>query len=306
MLDLKDRLRHDIAGTFARESIAYCAIVPEENLMALVYSWVDGQDKAGYAVAVFEDGPAPALFKHAEGLPAASLDFDVWDVGDLHVAVGSDLDSATARFVDDDIALDLEFRGIHEAFDYERNEKGCPAYQATNRYEQGGIITGTLRWRGRDIVLNGPGHMDHSWGRRDWDAIHHYKWLAVAGEDRAANVMVALVEGEVLYNGYVFRDGVLAGVRSAIVETSYDERFLQERLTATVQDDAGRSTVIDFTDRFATASWDVSPTFTFRDGCFNGTLAGGPVRAYIQYAWPIAYLKHLLSRDRSDAITAAP
>lgn len=72
-----------------------------------------------------------------------------------------------------------------------------------------------------------------------------------------------------LYNGYVYRDGVLAGVVSATVDTTYDENFLQERLT-TVLDDAERSTIIDFPDRFATASWDVSPTFTFRDGCFTG------------------------------------
>lgn len=301
MLDLKDRLRHDISGPFARESIAYCAIVPEENLMALIYSWVDGQDKAGYAVAVFEDGPAPALLKHAEGLPAAGLNFDTWDVGDLNVAVGSDLDTATARYSDDDIALDIEFRGIHEAFDYDRNEGGCPAYQATNRYEQGGMITGTLRWKGRTIALDGPGHMDHSWGRRDWDAIHHYKWLSVVGRDRSANVMVALVEGEVLYNGYMYRDGMLAGVVSAEVDTTYDERFLQERLTATVRDDAGRTTVIDFPDRFATASWDVSSTFTFRDGCFTGTLDGGPIQAYVQYAWPISYLDYIVNRDRVAA-----
>lgn len=296
MLDVKDRLRHELAGEFARESIAYIAIVPEEGLMALVYSWVDGQDRAGYAVAVFEGGPEPALFKHAEGLPAAGLDFDTWSVGDLEVAVGADLDHATARYDDDDIGLDIAFAGVHEAFDYERNEKGCPAYQATNRYEQGGIVTGTLRWRGRTIALDGPGHMDHSWGRRDWDAVHHYKWLAVTGRDRAANVMIALVEGEVLYNGYVFSGGVLAGVTWAEVDTTYDGEFIQERLTATVTDDAGRTTVIDFPRRFASAKWDVTSTFTFRDGTFTGTLDGGEVRAYVQYAWPIAYLEHIARR----------
>lgn len=298
MLKVEDRLRHQITGTFARESIAYCVIVPEEGLLALLYSWVDAQSRAGYAVAIFEEGPEPALFRPAEGLLAEGLDFDRWDVGRLRVRVGPDFRSATAEYADDDVALDIEFTALHDAFDYAQNAGGCPPYQATNRYEQGGIITGTLRWKGRDITLNGPGHRDHSWGRRDWDAVHHYKWLAVAGEDCAANVMVALVEGETLYNGYVFRDGLLSPVVSAAVDTRYGEGFLQERLTATVLDEADRTTVIDFPHRFASARWDVSPTFTFADGCFTGTLDGLPVRAYIQYAWPIAYLNHLVNRDR--------
>ena len=99
------------------------------------------------------------------------------------------------------------FTGLHDAFDYASNQAGCPPYQATNRYEQGGHFRGTMNWRGRTIQIDGPGHRDHSWGRRDWDAIHHYKWLAVAGPDRASNLMIALVEGETIYNGYVFVDG---------------------------------------------------------------------------------------------------
>lgn len=298
MLEITDRLRHAIGGNFARESIPYCILLPEEGLLALVYSWVDGQDRGGYAVSVFDEGPEPAHMRRVDGIAAQGMDFDAWDLGGVHVAVGPDFGSAHVRYEDDECSIDVEFTGLHDAFDYGSNRAGCPPYQATNRYEQGGRFRGTMRWRGRTIDIDGPGHRDHSWGRRDWDAIHHYKWLAVAGEDRAANLMVALVEGETIYNGYVFVDGVLSPIVSATVDTTYGEGVFQEQLTAVMQDEAGRTTTMDFPERFASARWPVSPTMTFTDGCFKGTLEGGPVSAYIQYAWPKAYLDHMLEHDR--------
>jgi hypothetical protein len=297
MLQIPDRLRHGIGGNFARESIPYCILLPHERMLVLIYSWVDGQDQGGYAVAIFEDGPEPAYLQRVDGIPAHGMDFNSWDLGGVHVAVGPDFGSAHVRYNDESCSVDVEFKALHNAFDYASNQAGCPPYQATNRYEQGGWFRGTMRWRGRTIDIDGPGHRDHSWGRRDWDAIHHYKWLAVAGEDRAANLMVALVEGETIYNGYVFVDGTLSPIVTATVETKYGDGFVQNQLTALMRDETGRSTTMDFPSRFASARWDVSPTFTFTDGCFTGTLEGGPVSAYIQYAWPKAYLGHLLNRD---------
>ena len=305
MLELTDRLRHDIGGNFARESIPYCILLPEEGLLVLVYAWVNGADLGGYAVSVFDTGPAPAYFQRVDGVPAEGQNFEHFHVGGVQVEVGPDFGSAHVRYEDDELGVDVEFTAIHDAFDYASNRSGCPPYQATNRYEQGGHFKGSIRWRGRTIQVDGPGHRDHSWGRRDWDAIQHYKWLAVAGEDRAANLMVAQVEGETIYNGYVFVDGQLSPIVSATVDTTYGTGWFQEHLTAVMLDEAGRSTTMQFPHRFASARWDVSPTFTFTDGCFTGTLAGGPVSAYIQYAWPKAYLKHLLTRDEVQLVAEA-
>ena len=305
MLEPSDRLRHVIDGAFARESLAYCIPLPEERMLALIYTWVDGNDRAGYAFAVYEQGPEMAYFQHVDGLPANGADFDAWRVGGVDVAVGPDFTTARAAYRDDHVTIDVTFTALHDAFDYDRNAGGCPAYQATNRYEQSGRMVGRLEWDGRVVDIDAPGHRDHSWGRRDWDAIHHYKWLAVAGEDRAANVMVALVEGETLYNGYVFLDGVLSPVTTAEIVTAYSPDFAQTSIAAIVHDEAGRATAMRFPHRFAYGRWDVSPTFNFTDGCFSGDVAGGPVAAYIQYTWPRAYLDHLLARADEGALQAA-
>jgi hypothetical protein len=304
VLHVEDRLRHPISGAFARESIAYVIPLPDEGILALLYTWVNGQDEAGYAFAIYEQGPDMAHFRHINGLPAEGRDFDDWQIGDIGVQVGPDFDRARAWYADDEASIDVTFDAIHEPFDYDQNRGGCPEWQATNRYEQSGIIHGTLTWRGRTIEIDAPGHRDHSWGRRDWDALHHYKWLAVAGRDRAANVMVTLVEGETLYHGYVYVDGVVSAVTSADVTTQYDPEFWHERVDAVVHDEAGRATPMRFPERFASGRWDVSPTVNFTDGCFSGDIAGGPVAAYIQYVWPRAYLDYLLERDAAAAGSA--
>ena len=296
MLVPADQLRHPLEGPLDRESIAYCIIVPEEKSLYLLYSWVNAADRAGYAFAIYRDGPEPAYFQRREDLPARGRDFDDWQVGDLHINAGNGFEHATATYRDEHCQLTLDYRSIHAPFDYAQNAGGCPRYQATNRYEQSGRMRGTLVRDGRRIDFDQPGHIDHSWGRRDWDAVHHYKWLAIAGDDRAANVMIALVEGETLYNGYVFVDGVLSPLVSATTRTTYDARWFQETLHVSAKDEAGRTTPIDFPQRFATARWDVSPTFNFTDVVMNGSLAGGPVHAYTQYAWPRTYLDRLLAR----------
>ncbi|WP_439031281.1 DUF7064 domain-containing protein [Gordonia terrae] len=295
MLELNDRLRHDISGGFARESLAYCAIVPGEAIY-LLYTWVSGEDVAGYAFAIYEDGPEPSLFVREEGIPARGQNFDDFRIGNLEVHVGDDFTTATAAYSGADVAISMEFEAFHEPFDYDSNIGGCPRYQATNRYEQSGLIRGELTRDGKTSAFEVPGHRDHSWGRRDWDAIHHYKWLSIVGADRAANIMVALVEGETIYNGYVFVDGQLSPVVSAKVDTKYDDDYFQQAIVAEVVDEAGRTTAIEFPDHYATARWDISPTFNFTDTGMSGTLAGGPVSAYIQYTWPRAYLDHLLTR----------
>ena len=113
--------------------------------------------------------------------------------------------------------------------------------------------------------------------------------------------MVALVEGETLYDGYVYVDGVLSALTSAEIETTYSQDFAHTEVTATVHDEAGRSTIMRFPRRFAYGRWDVSPTFNFTDGCFTGDIDGGPVSSYIQYAWPRVYLEHKLAAAAGSA-----
>jgi hypothetical protein len=291
-----DHLRHRIAGEFARESVAYCLLMPEHGLMGHWYTWVDERDQAGFAMVLHGEGPDPVFFDHQTGFGAAGLDFDDWRVGRVSLAVGEPLRTAHATYQGDEVGLDFTFEGLHDAFDYDSNATGTPAYLAQNRYEQGGRIVGTLTWRGQELRLDGPGHRDHSWGTRDWDAIHHYKWIAAAGEDVATNLMWTMAMGEVDVNGYMYRDGLLSPVTGMQIDTTYGADLVHDALRASVVDEAGRTTEVDLDQRHTLARWDVIPSFNFSDTLFTGTVAGQDVRAYVEYTWPRAYLDHVLKK----------
>jgi hypothetical protein len=40
----------------------------------------------------------------------------------------------------------------------------------------------------------------------------------------------------------------------------------------------------------------VVPSFNFTDTCFTGRMADEPVRAYVEYTWPRAYLDHVIKQ----------
>ncbi len=297
-----DHLRHSIDGPFARESVAYCLILPEHGLMGHWYTWVNEAGKGGRAFVLHGDGPDPVFFDHKDGLEVGSQDFDDWNLDGAVLAVGGALESASASFVSEELSVHFTFEGIHPAFDYGSNSAGTPHYLADNRYEQTGRIVGRLEWRGRALEFDGPGHRDQSWGTRDWDSIHHYKWIAASGEDWSTNLMWTLAEGEVDINGYVYLDGVQSPIVDASVRTDYASDFVQNALVAELVDESGRTTVLDLDRRHTLARWDVSPTFNFSDTMFTGTLAGKPVQAYVEYTWLRNYLDHLLAREtRSSA-----
>jgi hypothetical protein len=293
MLTARDRLRHAISGPHARESVAYCLMLPEHGILGHWYTWVNDRNEAGRALVLHKQGPAPALFKHVDGLAAGEQDFDDWKLDGIQLTVSDSLDVASAAYQDDDVSLQFTFEAYHPAFDYAENARGCPSYLADNRYEQSGRIHGSLTWAGERIVFDGPGHRDHSWGTRDWDAIHHYKWLAVAGEDISCNLMVTMAHGELDTNGYVYRDGLLSPVVSAEISTVWGDDWVQDRVSVLALDESGRTTDIEM-GRYSLARWDVSPSFNFTDTGFTGSMAGVPVRAYVEYTWPRVYLDHLL------------
>ncbi len=295
-LQPSDHLRHHLSGAFARESVAYCLILPEHGLMGHWYTWVNDKDEAGFAFVLHGEGPEPVFFSSETGLPAEGQNFDDWHLGRVNLKVGEPLMTARADFSSEELSVEFEFQGIHPAFDYGSNQEGTPSYLAQNRYEQGGRIVGQLRWGDRVLDFDGPGHRDHSWGTRDWDAIHHYKWIAAAGDKCSANVMLTLAEGEVDTNGYVFRDGVQSPIVKASIATVYGEGFVHDELTVICEDESGRTTTLELPHRHTLARWDVIPTFNFTDTCFTGSMEGEPVQAYVEYTWPRAYLDHLLAR----------
>jgi hypothetical protein len=294
MLTPKDDLRHHLRpGPHSRESLFYDLVLPEEGLLVFTYTWVNADEQAGHLFAVVGDDNEKLAFSAADGVPTGGRDFEDWrvegDTGNVWVKHTGLLSTALYGADAEGASLTAEFLGTHEAFDYARNDDGCPDFIADNRFEQGARVRGTLTLHGREIHFDTTGHRDHSWGTRDWDAIQDWKWVsAQVDDDLQLNVMVLHARGETTYHGYVVADGELSPVVQAKTRAGYDDNWWQKSLTMTVLDAAGRRTEVAG-DRYALLNFQAGERITLNEAAFRGTINGREARMHFENGWDRSY-----------------
>ncbi|GAA1750445.1 DUF7064 domain-containing protein [Aeromicrobium alkaliterrae] len=295
-----DFLRHDISGTpHARESLVYHVHLPEEGVLSM-YAWVYADGRAEAASAFF--GPAAgdkAVFEESQAeVMAADADFTDWKVGTFHLTDG-DPSTARLQLAGARLSVDYHFEAMHPAFLYstgraDRSE-ALPKFAATDRYEQSGRVTGTIRIDDRTIEFDALGHRDHSWGRRDWLTMQHYKWAAIQAGESAVNLFYIEGEGRSWHLGYVFRDGELAAITHVDVAETYDDRWVQDVVDLEIDDAAGRRTSVT-TTRFGRHEYPVGDgDYKLVDTAVHATIAGQAGVGYLDWGWPRDYLRHLRS-----------
>jgi hypothetical protein len=94
------------------------------------------------------------------------------------------------------VELDARFYGLAEAFEFSRHMSTEPVARALARerftrefraaltenhqvhFEQSGVVTGTLKLAGREIIFDKvSAFRDHSYGRRDWNYMDRHNWF---------------------------------------------------------------------------------------------------------------------------------
>jgi hypothetical protein len=235
-----DELRHRVPeGAKGRDSYFWNVIMPEEELGLQVYVWIDGRGVAGRQVAVWGPGAEPLAF---EAIYDIDLGADA-EVAGLQIRQPAPLQTAEIRFRSDAVNLDYTFEAQHPAFNYGQNQHGSPQWMAIERYEQLGRVTGRVEVAGRTIEFDRLGHRDHSWGRRNWRAPQHWKWVVASTPSGAAlNLFWWIVQGEVGVNGYVLRDGVVVPIVDARTHSRFDADGTQRHLEADITTADGEHT----------------------------------------------------------------
>ncbi|GGY90045.1 DUF7064 domain-containing protein [Novosphingobium colocasiae] len=289
--------RHALSTAIAndRESIPLLAHLPEEGIAFFTYTWVNAASEAGAAVCLFGPGvgPEPIVIGLPDRPVPADMNFSEWKIEGFEMK--HDLQFGTARFhfADDRVALDFTFEGAHPPYAYAGSAGGCPSYCATNRIEQSGRVWGTLTLAGRTIAFDTTGHRDHSWGTRDWKAMQNYRWFqGQAGPGVSVHFWHLNALGQTRLIGYVFKDGVMAEVTGLDFDLAFDDRFLQRSLTATITDDAGRTTSLA-AEFYAHAPLIPSPDLVLNEAAATITVDGKPGVGWLECAWPTDYLAHI-------------
>ncbi|WP_374413779.1 hypothetical protein [Novosphingobium colocasiae] len=289
--------RHPLSTAIAndRESIPMLAHLPDEGIAFFTYTWVNAASEAGAAVFLFGPGvgPEPIVIGLPDRPVPADMNFSEWKIEGFEMKHDLQFGTARCRFTNDRVALDFTFEGAHPPYAYAGSAGGCPSYCATNRIEQSGRVWGTLLIDGRTIAFDTTGHRDHSWGTRDWKAMQNYRWFqGQAGPGVSVHFWHLNALGQTRLIGYVFKDGVMAEVTNLDFDLAFDDRFLQRSLTATITDDAGRTTSLA-AEFYAHAPLIPSPDLVLNEAAATITVDGKPGVGWLECAWPTDYLAHI-------------
>lgn len=278
-----------------RESIPVIVHLPEEGIAFFTYTWVNSAGEAGAAISLFGPGVGPEQIMI--GLPDRkvldTMDFSGWKIDDFEMEQDLAFRKARFRFHNDRIELDFTFDGAHPPYAYGATAGGCPAYCATDRIEQSGRAWGRVVIDGRETTFDTTGHRDHSWGVRDWKAMQNYRWFqSQAGPDTAVHFWHLNALGETRLMGYVLKGGLMAEVTDVVVEIDFDDRFIQQKLAATVTDEAGRITQVS-ADFYAHGVLIPAPELTLNESAARVVIDGKPGVGWLEHAWPSDYLAHI-------------
>jgi hypothetical protein len=295
-----DDLRHRVGeGVKTRDSLFWNLVLPDEQLAVQVYVWIDGRGVAGRQVAVYgPDGARNIIHNDYEIDLGQESDLDDWECAGLTVQHPEPLRVAKLEYASDQVDLDYTFTARHRPFSYRENPGGCPAWMARNRFEQSGRASGTLRVGDRVIPFSDVwAHRDHSWGRRNWNWVHHWKWL-IAGVPSGTelNAMFHVARGELGVSGHVLRDGEPVALTDGKATASYDPDMGQTRLEATLTDARGGTTHLVM-ERFAIFHLPFGSDSLLSEAACHVTIDGERGTGQFETLWPRGYLRRLVTAE---------
>jgi hypothetical protein len=305
MLEPQDDFRHPLPDRpHARESLFYNLLLPDEGLLVMFYTWVDGQDRAGHLFAVAGDDNERLAFSAVDGVPSGARDFSDWEVEGLSVRHSEALRTAELAFAGDGVTYRATFTALHEPFSYRDNEDGCPDFLADDRFEQSGRVIGELTIGDRRIAFDTTAHRDHSWGTRDWDTIQDWKWISAQAQDGVTfNAMLLHARGENWHCGYVSRGGRLSPIVDVRVKAAYDENWWQTGGEIVLRD-AGGGVVMVSAERFALFRFEAGEHIVLHEAACTGTIDGVPALVHLEAGWERSYAELQAERVRCLASTA--
>jgi ribosomal protein L35AE/L33A len=283
----------DPARPHNRESLVWVLSLPEHEVGAVAYTWVDAHGAAGAAGIAFGpqlDGP---VFERVDGVPVPeSGSFEKWQVQALTISHGGPERDARISYAGERMQLEMQFTPMGVPYAYTSHPKGFPAYFADERLEQGGTGKGTIVLDGQSLEFDGFCHRDHSWGARDWGSCYHYKWLNFLADDTSVHVMDLQGLGRSDIRGYVHRGGETSGIVSATFEYELEAQLVHRALAAELTDSSGRTTRVSMVDSRADITYPIDPSLTLVDVIGAAQIEGVDGVGYVEMAWSPEYLKH--------------
>lgn len=295
--------RHKLPNTaFGRESIPYLVVLPEQEIAMFTYTWVTAESVAGAALAVFGPGigSAPIQQRLADRPVSRDMNFDAWKIEKFCMEQDLKFNKAHVHWETPEATVSFDFEAFHPPYAYASDPRGCPSFCATDRIEQAGRATGTLRLGDRVIEFDATGHRDHSWGTRDWQAFQQYEWfIGQVGDQVSVHFWRLNALGKEHIRGFVYKDGVMSRVASVKNDVTYRDQFWQKSFAARIIDEADRVTVVEGVF-FGTYTLVPDPECSLNEGGASITIDGKAGAGWMECCWPTEYLEHIRSIPEYD------
>jgi hypothetical protein len=270
-------------------------VLPEHDLAAFCYTWVNKDHKAGAAFVVFGQGAgSEPIAESVDGIAVSpTMNFDDWQVGPVHLQQDLKFKSAKLGLSGQRAGIEATFEALHPPYAYGSHTDGCPDYAATNRIEQAGRVSGVIRVGQKEIAFKSTGVRDHSWGTRDWQVPQHWKWLhAQAGDDCCVHFWQIQARGRTDLRGYVFRERVMAEVSRVEVDFDLFADYRQRNIKVLVVDTAGRETRVEGL-HYAHFPLIPGPHTVLTEGAMRCSIDGARGIGWSEFMWPKTYLEYL-------------
>jgi hypothetical protein len=288
-----DDLEHEIGtATYARESWFWVMPVPHEGIAGLVYLWRDGDTgRWGRFIGLGDSLATEPLFLDAAGdLVLEGEDMRDATIGGLRVRQPEPLKTAELEWHGDGVHVQCSMTALHAPFSWRENQNGCPDWAATDRYEQSLRTKGVFTVGDRTVEFESMGHRDHSWGPRDWRALQHWKWMNASTLDGelSLHAWIGFAKGDITYNGYVNRGGVLSPINFVYAEADLDENFMHTAVRAKLTTEDGGELQMD---TISVAGLPIpARQLRMNEIACHAKLDGSDAIAHIELGWPQSYI----------------
>lgn len=267
-----------------RESLAHMLMFPDLGIAGFVYPTVLADGSAKGRAALFGPGLDEPIQEQIDEQVPATLGFEDWRNGPLHMAVREPHRVVDIGWHGDRIVFDGRFEALHPPYAFSLHPKGNPPYYGDDRTEQHGRLTAELSVDGRKLDAGGYLVRDHSWGPRIWGLNQHYKWLHAITEDCSIHVFEMQSYGRVEVRGFLYRDGEMHHVERFEAEFTLDDRMMHRTLRARITDQAGRTATLT-AQTFADIQLEFDPKIYLNEAALTLDIDGSPGTGWCEFCW---------------------
>lgn len=118
---------------------------------------------------------------------------------------------------------------------------------AKAHYEQHTRVTGVIKVGDEEIVIDGLGLRDKSWGPRYWQALTWYRWIPMVFDDSFAMMLSVIGDGAggARRSGMVLEDGEYHHIVDCTIDSEWDDLHHQKSMRMWAKSDHGKEYEIE-------------------------------------------------------------